>query len=87
MDMLQLVLAGMGLILWLSQLINVAFTDGRILRSPKHKLMWFAIVLFFPVIGALFFIFWKRQVVTEVEAATRKNESTLLAKGYDKQRT
>ena len=84
MDTMGLLLAGVGLILWLSQLINVAFTDGRYLRSPLRKLIWFAVVLFLPVVGALCFFFWKRQAVADVREATRAKASQLLGGAYRK---
>jgi uncharacterized membrane protein len=82
MDTFGLVLAGIGLIFWLWQLISVAFTDGRYLRSPLHKLICFVVVAFVPVIGALAFFIWKRQAVARVEAETREHESMILAKAY-----
>ena len=85
MDTMGLLLAGIGLIFWLSQLVNVAFTDGRYLRGPLRKLISFAVVLLLPVVGALAFLIWKRQIVAEVDATTRERQSRLLADAYGKQ--
>ena len=81
-DMIGLLLAGIGLIFWLWQLVSVAFMDGRYLRSPLHKLICFALVFFIPIIGALGFFIWKRQAVANADAETREKESRLAAAAY-----
>ena len=79
MDTITLVLMGIGLVFWLSQLVAVAFTDGRFIRHPLHKLLWFLVVLFGSVFGAAAFLVWKRQRVNDVAAETREAEARLVA--------
>jgi len=82
MDNIKLVLISIGLVFWISQLIAVAFTDGRFLKSPLHKLTWFLVVLIGNVIGAATFLVWKRQKASAIAEKMRESESQMVAKAF-----
>jgi hypothetical protein len=48
--------------IWLSQLGDVMIRDQRYFESHTHKLIWFLVILFGNVVGAIWYFLWKRQL-------------------------
>ena len=76
--MMQMALLGLisGLSLslvlfWVCQLVRVCSLDSRYFESHSHRLLWFLVVLFTVIFGAVWFFFWKRGRLA-AEAARRK---------------
>ena len=46
---------------WLSQIIRVLLTDIEMFEDHKHKLLWFLVVVFVPVVGAVWSAVWRHQ--------------------------
>jgi hypothetical protein len=81
MDKIEFVLGTIGCMalsfFWLSQLVRVALLDGRFIRSPMEKLLWFFFVLFGNLIGAVCFFVWRRRKAREITDAA--NERCIAA--------
>jgi hypothetical protein len=82
MKYIEIALVVLSQLFVLLQLFRVGFTDGRYIRSPLQKAVWFLVVLFGNVIGAVVFFVWKRQKTSDVAAETREAESRLVAEAY-----
>ena len=75
MPYLAMLLLGLELfagLFWLLQIIRVLTTDAKSFEDHKHKLLWFLVVVFVPVVGAIWFVVWRHQ--TSVKRAQRSAE-------------
>ena len=64
---------------WFIQLLNVLGTDMGCFESHAHKLLWFLVVLSSFLIGAVWFVMWKKQatagMIRRYDAEIGKNRT------------
>lgn len=66
-------LVGAGLF-WLNQFMRVVSADNGQFESHAHRLLWFVVVLLFPLFGAIWFFVWSRKkLAMQREELTRSN--------------
>ena len=82
MEYIEITLVVLSQLFVLLQLFRIAFTDGRYISRPLEKAVWFLVVLFGNVIGAIVFFVWKRQKTSNLTAETRDAETRLVAEAY-----
>ena len=55
--------AGIAVLFWLIQVIDLLLRDVRGFESHTHKLAWFLVLVSGSIVGALWYYFWKRRVI------------------------
>jgi hypothetical protein len=50
-----------GILFWIFQIIRVPLTDTELFEDHKHKLIWFLVVVFVPILGAVWFAAWRSE--------------------------
>lgn len=66
MSSLAYLLFYIGILFWLIHVIDLLFRDLRFFESHTHKLTWFLVLVAGFFVGALWYFFWKRQVIANL---------------------
>lgn len=54
---------------WFIQLLGVMFQNLKYFENHTHKLLWFLVVFLVPLVGALWYMLWKRQRLKSYKTA------------------
>jgi len=65
--LLVYILVTVAFLFWLFQLIDVLFRDDQRFESHTHRLIWFLVVFVTNIIGAVWYLAWKRQTAEAQE--------------------
>lgn len=56
-------LAGIAILFWLIQVIDLLLRDVRDFESQTHKLAWFLVLFSGSIVGAVWYYFWARRMI------------------------
>lgn len=57
---------------WLIQVFDLFFRDLRFFESHTHKLAWFLVLVAGNIVGAIWYLVWKRQAIAAMSVPGRR---------------
>lgn len=71
-----------AVLFYISQLLRLMLAPEEAFEDHKHKLLWFLVVLFVPVVGAIWFSIWWHQNRTKKRRDVQIDNIRKIADAY-----